>query len=146
MILMVERCYVMVKPGFTDSNLIRKVIEVLESKGVKMADFAYIYYDEECAKLHYTEKSGKPYYMDLVNYISSGKAFGMIFEGENSLVICRDTVEELRKTLPKEFGVKTDIMKNILHCSSKTKVGDTMLELDTQREIALFYYLKKKQI
>ena len=68
----------MVKPGFTDSELIKRVIEVLESRGVKMVDFAYIYYDEECAKLHYTEKSGKPYYMELVDYLTSGKAFGMI--------------------------------------------------------------------
>lgn len=143
---MVERCYVMVKPGFTDSNLIRRAIEVLESKGVKMADFAYIHYDEECAKLHYTEKSGKPYYMELVDYISSDKAFGMIFEGNNALTICRDTVEVLRTTLKEEFKVETDVMRNILHCSSKTKVGETFLELDTQREIALFNYLKKKEI
>jgi hypothetical protein len=70
----------------------------------------------------------------------------MIYEGENALVICRDTVEELRKSLPKEFNLKTDVMRNILHCSSKTKVGDEMLTLDTQREIALFDYLKRKKI
>ena len=143
---MVERCYVMVKPGFTDSNLIRRAIEVLEGKGVKMVDFAYITYDEECARLHYTEKSGKPYYMELVDYISSGRSFGMIYEGNNALVICRETVEELRHSLASEFNVKTDVMRNILHCSSKTKVGETMLELDSQREIALFNYLKKKEI
>ena len=143
---MVERCYVMVKPGFTDSNLIRRAIEVLEGKGVKMVDFAYITYDEECARLQYTEKSGKPYYMELVDYISSDRSFGMIYEGNNALVICRETVEELRHSLASEFNVKTDVMRNILHCSSKTKVGETMLELDTQREIALFNYLKKKEI
>ena len=136
----------MVKPGFTDSKMIKRVIEVLESKGVKMVDFAYINYDEEVARLHYTEKSGKPYFQELVDYLTSDKAFGMIYEGENALVICRNTVEELRKTLPKEFNLKTDVMRNILHCSSKTKVGDEMLTLDTQREIALFDYLKKKKI
>lgn len=143
---MVEKCYVMVKPGFTDSKMIKRVIEILESKGVKMVDFAYINYDEEVARLHYTEKSGKPYFQELVDYLTSDKAFGMIYEGENALVICRDTVEELRKTLPKEFNLKTDVMRNILHCSSKTKVGDEMLTLDTQREIALFDYLKRKKI
>ncbi len=143
---MVEKCYVMVKPGFTDSKMIKRVIEVLESKGVKMVDFAYINYDEEVARLHYTEKSGKPYFQELVDYLTSDKAFGMIYEGENALVICRNTVEELRKTLPKEFNLKTDVMRNILHCSSKTKVGDEMLTLDTQREIALFDYLKRKKI
>lgn len=136
----------MVKPGFTDSKLINRAIDVLEGNGVKMIDFAYIHYDTETAKLHYTEKSGKPYYMELVEYLSSGKAFGMIFEGNNALTICRSTVEELRHSLKDEFNVPTDVMRNILHCSSKTKVGDTMLELDTQREIALFYYLKKKEI
>ena len=143
---MVEKCYVMVKPGFTDSKMIKRVIEILESKGVKMVDFAYINYDEEVARLHYTEKSGKPYFQELVDYLTSDKAFGMIYEGENALVICRETVEELRKTLPKEFNLKTDVMRNILHCSSKTKVGDEMLTLDTQREIALFDYLKRKKI
>ena len=143
---MVEKCYVMVKPGFTDSNLIKRVIEVLESKGVKMVDFAYINYDLECAKIHYTEKSGKPYYMELVNYLSSDKAFGMIYEGPDALTICRSTVEELRHSLIDEFNLETTIMKNILHCSSKTKVGNTMLELDTQREIALFHYLKYQTI
>ena len=143
---MVEKCYVMVKPGFTDSKLIRRVIALLESKGVKMVDFAYIHYDEEVAKLHYTEKSGKPYFQELVDYLTSDKAFGMIYEGENALVICRETVEELRNTLPVEFNLKTDVMRNILHCSSKTRVGDEMLILDTQREIALFDYLKRKLI
>ena len=143
---MVERCYVMVKPGFTGSNLIKRTIEILESKGVKMIDFAYITYDEECARLHYTEKSGKPYYQELVDYLSSGRAFGMIYTGDNALSICRSEVEKLRHTLKEEFNVQTDVMRNILHCSSKTRVGDTMLELDTQREIALFNYLKKKEI
>ncbi len=143
---MVERCYVMVKPGFTDSKLIRRAIEVLESKGVKMRDFAYITYDTECAMLHYTEKSGKSYYMELVEYLSSDRAFGMIYEGADALTICRRTVEELRESLKEEFNVETDVMRNILHCSSKTKVGQTMLELDTQREIALFNYLKMKEI
>ena len=70
----------------------------------------------------------------------------MIYTGENALSICRSEVEKLRHTLKDEFNVETDVMRNILHCSSKTRVGDTMLELDTQREIALFNYLKKKEI
>lgn len=84
--------------------------------------------------------------MELVDYLTSDKAFGMIYEGKDALTVCRSTVEEMRHSLQEEFNVETDVMRNILHCSSKTKVGDTMLELDTQREIALFNYLKKKLI
>lgn len=141
---MIEQCYVMVKPGFTKPEVVEKTISEITAKGYRLADSSYIYYDEECAKLHYIEKQIKPYYGELVSYLSSGPAFGMIFEGEDAVPAIRRIVEDLRHSLNIEFNLKTDVMRNILHCSSKTKVGNTMLELDTQREIALFYYLKEK--
>ena len=141
---MIEQCYVMVKPGFTKPEVVEKTISEITAKGYRLADSSYIYYDEECAKLHYIEKQIKPYYGELVSYLSSGPAFGMIFEGEDAVPAIRSIVEDLRHSLNIEFNLKTDVMRNILHCSSKTKVGNTMLELDTQREIALFYYLKEK--
>lgn len=141
---MIEQCYVMVKPGFTKPEVVEKTISEITAKGYRLADSSYIYYDEECAKLHYIEKQIKPYYGELVLYLSSGPAFGMIFEGEDAVPAIRRIVEDLRHSLNIEFNLKTDVMRNILHCSSKTKVGNTMLELDTQREIALFYYLKEK--
>jgi nucleoside diphosphate kinase len=134
----------MVKPGFTKPEVVEKTISEITAKGYRLADSSYIYYDEECAKLHYIEKQIKPYYGELVSYLSSGPAFGMIFEGEDAVPAIRRIVEDLRHSLNIEFNLKTDVMRNILHCSSKTKVGNTMLELDTQREIALFYYLKEK--
>ncbi len=141
---MIEQCYVMVKPGFTKPEVVEKTISEITAKGYRLVDSSYIYYDEECAKLHYIEKQIKPYYGELVSYLSSGPAFGMIFEGEDAVPAIRRIVEDLRHSLNIEFNLKTDVMRNILHCSSKTKVGNTMLELDTQREIALFYYLKEK--
>lgn len=141
---MIEQCYVMVKPGFTKPEVVEKTISEITAKGYRLADSSYIYYDEECAKLHYIEKQIKPYYGELVSYLSSGPTFGMIFEGEDAVPAIRRIVEDLRHSLNIEFNLKTDVMRNILHCSSKTKVGNTMLELDTQREIALFYYLKEK--
>lgn len=142
---MIERCYVMVKPGFTREDVIKETIKVLEQNKVMLEEAAYIKYDEETARLHYIEKSGKSYIKELTDYLSSDVAYGMIFLGDNALVKCRETVEILRHTLKDKFDLKTDVMRNILHCSSKTKVGDQLLELDTQREIALFHYLKKKE-
>ena len=141
---MIEQCYVMVKPGFTKPEVIQKTINTITLKGFRLVDSSYSYYDDECARLHYIEKEVRPYFGELVNYLTSGPAFGMIFEGEDAVPAIRSTVEDLRHELKAEFNLKTDVMRNILHCSSKTKVGNKMLELDTQREIALFYYLKEK--
>lgn len=141
---MIEQCYVMVKPGFTKSEVIQKTINTIISKDFKLVDSSYIYYDEECARLHYIEKEVRPYFCELVKYLTSGPAFGMIFEGEDAVPAIRSIVEDLRHDLKVECNLQTDVMRNVLHCSSKTKVGNKMLELDTQREIALFYYLKEK--
>ena len=142
---MIERCYVMVKPGFVNRKIINDTKMALEANGVTLEESALIRYDEETARLHYIEKSGKSYIKELTDYLSEGEAYGMIFIGDNALKICRDTVEGLRHSLKEKYNLQTDVMRNILHCSSKTKVGDTMLELDTQREIALFHYLKNKE-
>ena len=49
---MIEQCYVMVKPGFTKPEVIQKTINTIISKDFKLVDSSYIYYDEECARLH----------------------------------------------------------------------------------------------
>lgn len=140
-----EVCYVMVKPGFTDEKIIERVKEEICSKGFKLIDESYIKYDDECARLHYIEKQAKPYFSELRDYLVSDISYGMIYDGDDAVTIIRNIVEELRNKLKKEFNLKTDVMRNILHCSSKTKVGNTMLELDTQREVAIFEYLKNKK-
>jgi len=142
---MIEKCYVMIKPGFVSLEVIQRTCCALVNTGVRMIDSAYFKYDDETARLHYIEKQAKPYCQELIDYLTSDQVFGMIFEGDDALRKCRETVEELRTTLKDELDLKTDVMRNILHCSSKTKVGSTMLELDTQREIALFNYLKSTQ-
>ncbi len=141
---MSERCYVMVKPGFVRDDLISDVIDTIEKEDIYLVSKSLIEYDLECARLHYIEKEIKPYFNELTDYLTSGPAFGMVFEGENAVTRCRDIVESLRTTLKEKYDLTTDVMRNILHCSSRTKVHDVMLELDTQREMALYYYLKKK--
>ena len=142
---MSELCYVMIKPGFVRDEIIERVIDAMDDEEINVVAKARITYDLETARLHYIEKEIKPYFKELTDYLTSGESYGIIFEGENSVTRCREIVERLRSSLKEEFNLTTDVMRNILHCSSRTKVGNTMLELDTQREIALFYYLKRKK-
>lgn len=141
---MIEKCYVMIKPGFAKIEIINDVITSLAKINMHICDQALIKYDSETAGLHYIEKRAKSYFQELIDYLVSDYSYGMIFEGENSVTECRFCVEELRHSLKEKYNLETDVMRNIIHCSSKTKVGNTYLELDTQRELELFYYLKDK--
>lgn len=145
MIVDKELCYVMIKPGFVNKEIINNTKKALENKGMRVINESRIKYDEECARLHYIEKQIKPYFKELVDYLVSDYAYGMILEGRDAVTVCRNTVEELRTTLKEKYNLNTDVMRNILHCSSRTKVGNQMLELDTQRELALFCYLEDKK-
>lgn len=143
---MEELCYVMVKPGFVKKEIIDSVKETMLKNDIKLVDEATIRYDFECARLHYIEKQAKPYCKELTDYLTEDVSYGMVFEGNDCVTRCREIVEVLRNELKEKYNLKTDVMRNILHCSSKTKVGNTTLELDTQRELALFYYLKENGI
>lgn len=143
---MKEKCYVMIKPGFVSVEVIDDVIKAMKKNNIDIIDQALIRYDDECAKLHYIEKQAKPYFQELSDYLTSDKAYGMVFEGEDAVTKCRQTVENLRISLKEKYDLTTDVMRNILHCSSRTKVGKTQLELDTQRELALFEYLKDEYV
>lgn len=140
---MIERCYVMVKPGFVNDNIVNETINTLKSLNMVLEEAAKIKYDYDTARLHYIEKQAKPYVNELIDYLTSDYSYGMVFKGENALNVCRRAVEELRNKFKLEYD--SDVMRNFLHCSSKTKVNDTYLELDTQRELAIFHYLKNKK-
>lgn len=141
---MKELCYVMIKPGFVSEEVIKDTKKAMHDNGIKLVDEAKIKYDAECARLHYIEKQIKPYCQELIDYLCEDYSYGMVFEANDAVTKCREIVEGLRSSLKEKYNLSTDVMRNILHCSSKTKVGNTYLELDTQRELELFYYLKGK--
>jgi nucleoside-diphosphate kinase len=125
----------MLKPDAVKRKLAGKIIARLEEKGLKIVAAKMLIIDDDLAKEHYGEHSEKPFFKDLVDYITSGPVLAMVIEGSECITLIRKMVGA---TNPKEANLGTirgdyaiDTGRNIIHASDSPA--------SAQREIALFF-------
>lgn len=130
-----EKTFVMVKPDGVHRGLVGEVIKRLETKGLKITGIKMLQVSNELAKEHYAEHSDKPFYNDLVNYITSSPVVAMVCEGKNAVGVLRtlvgatNPIEASPGTMRGDFSL--DIGRNIVHASDSIQ--------SAEREINLFF-------
>ncbi|HDI6914786.1 TPA: nucleoside-diphosphate kinase, partial [Staphylococcus aureus] len=80
-----ERTFLMIKPDAVQRNLIGEVISRIERKGLKLVGGKLMQVPMELAETHYGEHQGKPFYNDLISFITSAPVFAMVVEGEDAV-------------------------------------------------------------
>ena len=131
----------MIKPGFDSVTDIVKD-GIVNDLNLKIIDEDKVKYTKEAAREHYINLSNKPFYDEVVDYLTSYMSYGLVVVGNEAIDKCRKYVEGLRKTLPDKLGLKTDVMRNIVHCSSKGHKDED--DEIAKREIKIFNSLKSK--
>ena len=84
-----QRTYVMVKPDGVRKNLIGEVIARFERRGLRIAALKMLKISREKAEKHYGEHKEKPFFGELVEFITSGPVAAMVVEGENAIKAVR---------------------------------------------------------
>ena len=130
-----QRTFAMLKPDAVKRRLTGKILSRFEERGIKIIAAKTLMISEELAKTHYGEHSEKPFFNDLVSYITSGPVFAMVLEGDDVISMVRKMVGA---TNPKEADVGTirgdyaiDLGRNVVHASDS--------EESAVREIGLFF-------
>ena len=130
-----EKTFLMIKPDGVQRNLIGPIVSRLENKGFKIAGAKLMNVSEDLAKTHYQEHLDKPFFGELVDFITSGPVFAMVLEGENVISTARLVVgstnpqEAAPGTIRGDFGLT--VGKNIIHGSDSPE--------SAEREINLFF-------
>ncbi|MBO1219114.1 nucleoside-diphosphate kinase [Mammaliicoccus sciuri] len=130
-----ERTFLMIKPDAVQRNLIGEVVSRLERKGLKLVAAKLFQANEELAKEHYAEHVEKPFFNDLVSFITSGPVFAMVVEGKNVVEVTRTLVGETNPTkaapgtIRGDYGI--DLGRNIIHGSDSN--------VSAEREIGLWF-------
>jgi nucleoside-diphosphate kinase len=78
-----ERTYIMLKPDALKRGLIGEIIARIEKKGYKIAEAKTMQLDAEILKEHYAHLTDKPFFPELVDYMTSGPVLAMIVEGQD---------------------------------------------------------------
>lgn len=132
---MKQRTFTMLKPDAVKRRLTGEILTRFEKRGLKVIAAKTLMISDDLAKTHYGEHSDKPFFNDLITYITSGPVFAMVLEGDDVISLVRKMVGA---TNPKEADVGTirgdygiDTGRNIIHASDS--------EESAQREINLFF-------
>lgn len=132
---MIQKSFVMMKPDAVARRLIGKILSRFEEKGLQVVAVKLIKINEDLAKTHYGEHSDKPFFNNLVNYITSSPSLAMVIKGEDAISVIRKMVGA---TNPIEADIGTirgdyamDTGRNIIHASDSPA--------SAEREITLFF-------
>ncbi len=130
-----ERSLVLIKPDAMQRGLAGTIISRLEKAGVKLVAMKMLHMDKELARRHYDIHKDKPFFENLVNYITSGPIIAIVFEGEKAVEAIR---KRMGATDPAKAGVGTirgdfglNIEHNSVHGSDSTETA--------AKEIKLFF-------
>ena len=129
----VESTLLVVKPDGVRRGLVGEVLRRAETKGLRIADMRMMTIDRALAEEHYGEHREKPFYPELVRFITSGPVVVARLEGENAIDVWRalmgptDPSTAPPGTIRGDFGLL--ITENIVHGSDSPESAERELKL-----------------
>jgi nucleoside-diphosphate kinase len=133
--LVMERTYLMVKPDGVQRNLVGEIVSRFEKKGYQLVGAKLVTITKEMAENHYGEHKERPFFGELVDFITSGPVFAMVWEGENVISTARkmmgatNPTDATSGTIRGDFAVKLSM--NVIHGSDSPE--------SAEREIGIFF-------
>jgi nucleoside-diphosphate kinase len=130
-----DRTLVICKPDAVERRLVGEIVSRLERKGLRIAEMRMETISKEVAGQHYGEHQGKPFYDDLVAFITRGPAVLMVVEGPEAFSVVRTL---MGTTNPRQAAPGTirgdlaiELTENLVHGSDSPE--------SAAREIGLFF-------
>jgi nucleoside-diphosphate kinase len=130
-----DRTLILVKPDAFARGLTGEIIARFERKGLRIAALKHMTVEEELAKRHYAEHEGKPFFGELVDFITSGPLVAMVLEGEQAVTAARQVIGATNPLEASPGSIRGDfaiaVGQNMVHGSDSPESAD--------REAGLFF-------
>jgi nucleoside-diphosphate kinase len=120
-----DRTLILVKPDAMERDLGGAILARLEAAGLKIVALKMLKVDEALANRHYAVHVGKPFFKDLIAYITSYPIIAAVFEGKNAVEVARkamgatDPKKADAGTIRRDFGI--DLQRNSVHGSDSAQ-------------------------
>jgi nucleoside-diphosphate kinase len=130
-----QRTFIMVKPNGVDRRLVGEIVARFERRGFTLRGMKALRIDRALAEQHYAEHADKPFFGDLVAFITSGPVVAMVWEGREAISVARammgvtDSAKAQPGTIRGDFSLSKE--ENVVHGSDGPE--------SAAREIALFF-------
>ena len=131
----VERTLVLIKPDAVQRALAGEILARLERRGLKVAEAKLLTVDRALAEEHYAEHAEKPFFGELVEFITSAPTLALVVEGEGAIAVVRTTMGATNPADAAPGTIRGDLAlsmpDNLVHGSDSPE--------SAQREIALWF-------
>jgi nucleoside-diphosphate kinase len=133
--MMNERTFVMLKPDAVERCLVGELMGRLEKKNLRIVAAKLTKIERKVAETHYGEHKGKPFFPELVDFVTGGPVMMMVVQGPNAISVVRAMMGATNPfnaapgTIRGDYGL--DLTKNLVHGSDGPE--------SAKREISLFF-------
>ena len=130
-----QRTFIMVKPDGVRRRLVGEVVGRIEAKGYEIREMKLFTIDESLAQKHYAEHTDKPFFGELVSFITSGPVVAMVVEGPDVVAGMRALMGATNPLEATPGSIRGDLAtiigENIVHGSDSPE--------SAEREVNLFF-------
>jgi nucleoside-diphosphate kinase len=131
----VERTLILIKPDATERALAGQILARIEQRGFAVVGGKLLRVSEKLGKEHYAEHSEKPFFGELVRFITSAPTWALVVEGEGAISTMRTTIGATNPADAAPGTIRGDLAtsmpNNLVHGSDSAE--------SAQREIALWF-------
>jgi nucleoside-diphosphate kinase len=130
-----DRTLILIKPDAFSRNLTGEIVARFERKGLRIAALKLMTMDRALAEQHYAEHDGKPFFGELVDFITSGPLVAMVLEGHEAVVAARQVIGATNPLEAAPGSIRGDfaleVGQNMVHGSDADE--------SAAREVGLFF-------
>ncbi|HMJ01245.1 MAG TPA: nucleoside-diphosphate kinase [Gaiellaceae bacterium] len=130
-----ERTLVLIKPDAMRRGLAGEILRRFEQQGLELRAAKLLEVDQALAEEHYAEHAGKPFYGELISFITSGPTLALVLEGEGAIAGVRLTMGATNPADATPGSIRGDLAlsmpDNLVHGSDSPE--------SAAREIALWF-------
>ena len=138
-----ERSLILIKPDAIKRHLSTTILSRFESQGLKLVALRMLLLDKALAQRHYAVHADKPFFKDLIEYITSTPIVAAVFAGEGAIEKIRRIMGATNPakaepgTIRRDFGL--DITQNSVHGSDAPETADKEIKLYFKEDEILDY-------
>ena len=130
-----QRTLSIIKPDATSKNIIGKIIDRFEENGLKVVAGKLIHMDQAQAAGFYAEHEGRPFFPNLVKYMTSAPVFVQVLEGDNAVIKNRELMGATNPSEADPGTIRADFAETI---DANAVHGSDSIE-SAAREISYFF-------
>jgi nucleoside-diphosphate kinase len=131
----IERSLILIKPDAVQRRLAGEILSRIEQRGLTLRGGKLVHVDRQLGETHYAEHREKPFFGELVEFITSGPTLALVVEGEGAVATLRTTIGATNPADAQPGSIRGDLAlampDNLVHGSDSSE--------SAEREIALWF-------